>query len=178
LTIRDVQWSFTDISTQNYTSIVGAAGTYLCPNSLDTAPLSASLSENTPADTLLSASANTYRDMGGGERLWLVVDWIQAPLSNTSVDTQLITSASASLSAPVIMYDFGVVAIANLTGPTNYGKFVRQIAALPRSTAWLEYIGLQFVTAGSSATAGQAVAWIGWDVDSVDLGGASGFSIK
>ena len=121
MTMRDVQFSFSDISTQNYVSIVGAAGTYIAPNSIDTAPLAAYLSENTPSDTLLSAGANTYRDMGGGERLWLCIDWIQAPLGGTSVDAQLITSASSSLSSPTTMYDFTAVVIANLTGPTGYG---------------------------------------------------------
>lgn len=172
MTIRDVQFSFTDTSSGNSTSIVGAAGTYIAPNSLDTAPLGAYLSENTPADTQLSANVNTYRDLGGGDRMWLVVDWITAPNNLTSIDVQLITSASSSLSSPVVMYDFGVVALATFT------KGYRQIAALPRSTAWLEWLGLQAITVGTTSTTGAYVAWIGWDVDAVDLGGASGFSIK
>lgn len=178
MTMRDVQFSFTDTASTASFPIFGAAGTYLAPNSLDTAPLGAYLTELTTADTQLSANVNAYRDLGGGERLWLVVDWVVAPNTLTSCDVQLITSASSSLGTATVMYDFGVVAIANLTGPTQYGKFVRQIAAVPRSTAWLEYIGLQVVTAGSTGTQGAIVAWLGWDVDSVDLGGASGYSIK
>jgi hypothetical protein len=177
MTIRDVQFSFTDTAAGASTSIVGAAGTYLAPNSIDTAPLGAYLTELTANDTQLSPSVNTFRDLGGGERLWLVVDWITAPLGGTSADVQLITSASSSMSSPVIMYDFSVQVIANLTGPTQYGKYVRQIAALPRSLSWLEWLGIQAVTVGTM-TAGAYVAWIGKDVDAAALGYVSGFSIK
>ena len=176
MTIRDYSFSFTDSTSGSTFPITGTAGTYLCPNSIDTAPLGAYLTELTAGDTQLSANVNTYRDMGGGDRLWLCVDWVTAPTGGTSVDTQLITSASSTLGSATVMYDFTAVVIANLTGPTGYGKSVRQIAALPRSTAWLEYLGLQFVTVGTMS-GGAAVAWIGWDLDSVDLGGASGFGI-
>lgn len=172
MTIRDVQASFTDTSSGASTSIVGAAGTYIAPNSIDTAPLGAYLTELTSADTQLSANVNTYRDLGGGARLWLVIDWITAPNNLTSIQMQLITSASSSLSSPVVMIDTNAVALA------NYVKGYRQIYALPRSTAWLEWLGLQAITVGTTPTTGAYVAWLGWDVDAVDLGGASGYSIK
>jgi hypothetical protein len=177
MTIRDVQFDFGYTTASPSVSIVGAAGTYLAPNSLDTAPLGAYLTELNANDTQLSANVNTFRDLGGGERLWLVIDWVTAPTGGTSADVQLITSASSSLSSPTIMYDFGVVTIANLTGPTQYGKYVRQIAALPRSVAWLEYLGVQAVTVGTM-TAGAFIAWIGKDVDADVLGYASGYGIK
>ena len=183
--MRDYQYSFTDTSSSSTFSVVGAAGTYLCPNSIDTEPLAGYLTELTTNDQPLappgaygSTVGNTYRDLGGGERLWLVVDWVTAPNNLTSCDVQLITSASSALGSPTIMYDFGVQAIANLTGPTQYGKGVYQIAALPRSTAWLQYLGLQVVTAGTTSTTGAIVAWVGWDISALQLGGVSGFSIK
>lgn len=173
MTIRDVQFSFTDTAAGATVSLNGqVAGTYLAPNSIDTAPLSASLSELTPGDTVLSANVNTYRDLGGGERLWLIVDWVAAPNNLTTVDVSLITSATSALGSPVTMFDFGAVALATLV------KGYRQIIALPRATTWLEWLGLQYIIAGTTPTAGQFVAWIGKDVDAVDLGGASGFSIK
>jgi hypothetical protein len=170
--MRDVQASFTDTSSSASTSIVGAAGTYIAPNSIDTAPLGAYLTELTTADTQLTANVNTYRELGGGERLWLIIDWVQAPNNLTSIDMQLITSASSSLSSPTVIYDFTAVALASFV--LGY----RQIAALPRTTAWLEWLGLQAITVGTTSTTGAYVAWIGKDVDAVDLGGASGFSIK
>lgn len=171
MTIRDFQASFTDTSSQAYVDITGAAGTYLAPNSLDTSPLGAYLTELSAADTQLSANSNTGRDLGGGEPMWLVIDWIVAPTGGTSVDMQLITSASSALSSPTVMYDFTAIAIASLT------KGTRQIAKLPRSASWLQWVGLQAVTVGTMG-AGRFIAWLGLDVDSVIGGYASGFSVK
>lgn len=172
MSIRDYQADFTNTSSSASFPIFGAAGTYLCPNSYDTSPLGAALTELTAGDTTLSANSNTYRDLGGGERIWLVVDWVVAPNTLTSCQTQLITSASSSLSAPVVMIDFGVVVIASLPAGT------RQIAALPRSTSWLQWLGVQVKTLGSTGTTGAIIAWLAKDIDAVDLGAASGFSIK
>lgn len=104
--------------------------------------------------------------------MWLIIDWITAPNNLTSVDMQLITSASSSLSSPVIMLDLGVIAIATLV------KGNRQIVKLPRSAAWLQWIGLQAVTAGTTSTTGAYIAWLGLNIDSVVQGYASGFSVK
>lgn len=172
MTVRDVQADFSYTAASSSTSIIGAAGTYIAPNSYDTSPLAAYLTEYTTADTQLSGNVNTYRDLGGGDPMWLVIDWIIAPVGGTSVDMQLITSASSSLSAPVTMIDLTAIAIATLT------KGYRQLIKLPRSTAWLQWLGLQAVTAGSNMSAGAFIGWLGMDVDAVDFGGASGFSIK
>lgn len=172
MSIRDLQADFSNTSASASTSIVGAAGTYIAANSYDTSPLGSYLTEVTAADTQLSANVNTYRELGGGVPMWLVIDWVTAPNNLTSVDVQLITSASSSLSSPVVMLDFTAIAIATLV------KGYRQIAKLPRSTAWLQWLGVQAVTVGTTSTTGAFIAWLGLDIDSVDLGAASGFSIK
>lgn len=171
MSIRDLQASFTDTSAGASTSIVGTAGTYIAPNSYDTSPLGAYLTELTAADTQLSGNVNTGRDLGGGERIWLVIDWVTAPLGGTSVDMQLITSAAVGLGTPTTIIDFTAVPIATLV------KGYRQIQALPRSSAYLQWLGLQAVTVGTM-TAGAYVAWLAKDIDSVVLGYASGYSIK
>lgn len=172
MTIRDFQASFTDTSAGASTSIVGAAGTYLAPNSLDTSPLGAYLTELSANDTALSANVNTGRDLGGGDPMWLIIDWVTAPNNLTSVDIQLITSASSSMSSPVVMYDTGAVVISTLV------KGYRQIVKLPRSAAWLQWVGLQAITVGTTSTTGAYIAWLGLNVDSVVQGYASGFSVK
>lgn len=172
MSIRDYQWSFTDTSSGSTFSVVGAAGTYICPNTLDTSPLGSYLTELTAADTQLSGNVNTYRDLGGGDPMWLVVDWTTAPNNLTSVDIQLITSAASGLGSPVVMLDLTAVVIATLV------KGYRQIAKVPRSTAWLQYVGLQAVTVGTTSTNGAFIAWLAKDIDAVDFGAASGFSIK
>jgi hypothetical protein len=172
MSIRDVQADFSYTATSSSFPIFGAAGTYLLPNTYDTSPLGAYLTELSANDTLLSANTNAFRDLGGGERIWLVVDWVVAPNTLTSCQTELITSASSSLSAPVVMINFGAVVIASLTAGT------RQIMALPRSNQWLQYLGVQIITVGSTGTTGAVVAWLAKDIDSVVQGYASGFSIK
>jgi hypothetical protein len=169
--VRDVQNDFTFSTASASTSIVGAAGTYIAPNTIDTSPLGAYLTELAAGDTQLSGQVNTGRDLGGGERLWLIIDWVTAPLGGTSVDMQLITSASSALGTPTTLLDFTAIPIATLV------QGYRQIQALPRSAAYLQYLGLQAVTIGTM-TAGAYVAWLGKDVDAVKLGYASGFSIK
>ncbi len=175
MTVRDVQFSFSDTSTAAPFSLIAGTGASLFPNSIDSAPLGAFLTELTAADTQLSANTNAYREWGGGNRLWLVVDIttaVAAAAGAATVDFALITSASSALGSATTIYDFGAIAKASL------GLGVRLIAALPRTTSWLEYLGLQFTVATNPITAGQAVAWIGWDVDAVNFGAASGFSIK
>jgi hypothetical protein len=172
VSIRDVQADFSYTSSSSSFPIFGAAGTYLFPNSYDTSPLGAYLTEFTANDTQLSGNVNTYRDMGGGEPMWLEVTWTQAVNTLTSVRTELITSASSSMSAPVVMIDFGVVLIANFVA--GY----RQLMKLPRSSAYLQYLGVQCITAGSTGTTGAAVARLTLNPESVVQGYASGYAIK
>jgi hypothetical protein len=82
---------------------------------------------------------------------------------------QLITSASSSLSSPVVMMDFTAIAIASVPA--------RQQILLPRSANYLQWLGLQAVTVGTMS-AGEYVAWLGLDNDYAIGGYASGFSVK
>lgn len=170
MTMRDVQASFTDAATP-YVDITGAAGTYLAPNSIDTSPLGSYLTEQSFSDTQLSANVNTGRDLGVNGKLWLIVDWIVAPLGGTSTDIQLITSASSSLSSPVTLYDSTAIVIATTI------KGYRFKIPLPDSASYLQWLGLQVVTVGTM-TAGRYMAWLGLDAESLVTGYASGFSIK
>lgn len=172
MSILDIQANFSANPSNAYTSVVGAAGTYIAANSYDTSPLGAYLTELSAADTQLSANVNTFRDLGGGAPMWWVVDWIQAPNNLTSVDMQLVTSAASSLSSPVVMVDLTAIAIATLI------KGYRQLIKLPRSASWLQWIGVQAVTAGTTSTTGQFISWLALDIDAVQLGYASGYSVK
>lgn len=180
MTMRDIQMDFsTTISGSVYTSttslINNSGSAYLFPNSIDTSPFGAYLTELSAADTALSLNVNTYRDLGGGRVLYLVVDITTTVLASggaATVDFALITSASSGLGTATTMLDFGAVAKGTLVA--GY----RLISPLPRSASWLQYLGLQYTIASNNITAGAAVAWIGLDVDAVQLGGASGFSIK
>jgi hypothetical protein len=112
--------------------------------------------------------------MGGGEPMWLCIDYVTAVTSGGSatLDWQLITSAAVGLGTPTVMLDLTALAY------TTFTKGYRQIAKLPRSTAWLQYIGLQVVVGTAAVTAGSVVAFLAKDLDAVQFGYASGFSIK
>jgi hypothetical protein len=163
------------------TSIVGPPGTYLAPNSIDTSPLGAYLTEFTTSDTILSAGGINYfveRDLGGGLPLRLVIDWITAPAGGISVDMQLLTSntstmATSGFPAPLtsVILDFGAQPIAILV------KGSRQLSELPRSANYQQFLGLQAVTVGAM-TAGSYIAWLCTDIESQTMGYADGFSVK
>jgi hypothetical protein len=180
LSIRDVQFDFsTTLSGNTYTSttsLVNNSGSaYLFPNTLDTSPLVGYLTALTASDTQLSLNVNSYREMGGGERLWVVVDIITAVAATggaATVDFALITSASTGLGSATTILDFGAIAKGTLIA--GY----RLIGAIPRTTTWLQYLGLQYTIATNNITAGTAVAWLAWDIDAVVTAPASGFSIK
>jgi hypothetical protein len=179
MTVRDVAADFgyqppTSSSVEICSaSIVGPAGTYVAPNSYDaTSGGGAYLTELTVNDTILSVGGiNYFVEGGAGFGMRLVVDWITAPAGSGTIRTQLITSASSSLSSTTVMIDFGALPV--LTFVAGY----RQIMMLPRSPAWQRYLSLQILTTGTM-TAGAYVAWLGLDIDSAVPGYAEGFSIK
>ena len=169
MSILDLQANFT--GTTPY-SIGTVAGTYLAPNSYDTSPLAAYFTAQTAGDTTLTTgTANAGRDLGGGERIWLIIDMITAAVGGTNVNFQFVTQALSTLASPTVLLQTGVIATASLV--IGY----RNIIALPRSAGYLQYVGVQTVTTGTYS-AGTYVAWLGKDVDAIVLGYGSGFSIK
>jgi hypothetical protein len=175
LTIRDVQADFSYTSSASAFAIpTSGTGTFLFPNTYDTSPLAGYLTELTASDTQLSGNVNTARDLGGGDPLWLVIDWTAAVTSGGSatVDIQFVTQSASSLASPTVIYDFTAIGKATLIA--GY----RQIAKVPRSSNYAQYVGVQAVVGTAALTAGSAIAFLTKDLDSVVQGYASGFSIK
>jgi hypothetical protein len=181
MTIRDVQ---VDMGYQPPTSsskelvavsLVGQPATFFAPNSIDSAPYGAALTELTALDTILSAGGqNFFVEDGVGQGMKLVIDWVVAPAGGTSIQAELITSAAttnASLSSGTVMMNFGTLPTAMF-----YAGY-RQIMALPRSASWQRFLSLQIATAGVF-TAGSFVSWLALDIDSTVSGYASGFTLK
>ena len=181
MTIRDVQ---VDLGYQPPTSsskelvavsIAGPPQTFLAPNSIDSGPYGAALTELTALDTVLSVGGvNFFVEDGVGQGMKLVVDWVTAPVGGTSIQVELISSAAAtiaSISSGTAMINFGVLP------PAAFFQGYRQIMALPRSASWQRFLSLQITTVGTF-TAGSFVAWLGLDVDSAVMGYASGFTIE
>jgi hypothetical protein len=180
VTIRDVANDFgyqaPTASTKEVisSSIVGTAGTYLAPNSFDSGPYGAALTELTALDTILSVGGTNYFvEQGAGQGMKLCVDWATAPIGGTSLQAQLITCAYSNMTTvtPTTMIDFGALPI------SMFFQGYRQIMTLPRSNAWQRFLTMRVVTTGAMS-AGSYVAWLGLDIDSEVLGYAEGFSIK
>lgn len=188
MTIRDVQNDFayqppTATSKEICTgSIVGPAGVYLAPNSYDGSGIGgAYLTELTAMDQVLSVGGlNHFVENGAGFGMRLCVDWVTQPIGSGTIDTQLITNATPNLTHDVfnnpipytVMIDFG---------PLPFSAFVpgyRQIAALPRSSNWGRYLGVQITTTGTITQGGNYVAWLAMDLDSQIQGYADGWTIK
>jgi hypothetical protein len=180
LTIRDVN---NDFGYQPPTSstgevitypIVGGPQTYLAPNVYDaTSGGGAFLTELTVNDTILCVPGgfNFFMESGTGQGMRVCIDWTTAPQGSGTIDTQLITCASPSMSSPTVMIEFGALPV------SQFYAGLRQLAMLPRSSNWQRYIGVQVTTTGTMS-AGAFVSWIGLDFDSEVLGYAEGFSIK
>jgi hypothetical protein len=170
-------------------SIAGLGQTFIAPNSIDTGPYGSFLTELAANDTQLAGRGEHYQAFAGGSfiqvgqtfyftesgvgnEMKLVVDWVSAVVGiGGTIQIQLITSASPTMSNPVVMIDFGALPLsAFLAG-------YRQITPLPRSSNWGRYLGLRVITTGFLSS-GSYVAWIGLDVDSEVPGYVEGFQIK
>jgi hypothetical protein len=181
MTIRDVAADFAYKPPTGSTgevvssSIVGNPGPYLAPNSFDSGPYGAALTEFTALDTILSVGGmNYFVEQGAGQGMQLVVDWVAAPVGGGTIQTQLLTSASASnasVSSALVMVDFGALPVA------TFFQGYRQIMPLPRSSSWQRFLSLR-ITTTAALTQGAYVSWLGLDVDSAVLGYADGVAIK
>ena len=119
-------------------SIVGAVGTNLVGNVVDTGAV--------------------HRDLGNGEDIFFFVEVtadIQASAGAGTVVFQLITSASSNMSSPTVVASSGTI-VTNVAA-AGLGKAGSQayFSALPiEGQTYLEYIGIQVVVGGQPVTAG------------------------
>lgn len=142
-----------------------AIATTALNNVIDSGPLGG---QNTQAPV-----ANAGRDFGMGYPTWLYLLIVTAPTSGgaATIDIQLVSSASASLTSPNVMLD--------LTGGAqsyNGGKFAAGTAyryAMPRfgpyvasinTSGWLRYIGINWIVATAVLTGGTVCAFLSRDI--------------
>lgn len=115
----------------------GAVGTNLGTNVLDTGPLGG------------LPTANTGRNFGEGQRLWLDI-LVKTTLvgATATLNIQLVTDSNANLTtSPVVLYQTGVVAIASWAAGTRF------LISLPSAT-YKQYLGVKYVVATADITAG------------------------
>jgi hypothetical protein len=113
------------------------------------------------------------KDIGEGENLYFNFNVEAAPTTPTSVEFQVITSASAALSTPTIIGTSGAIAIASL--PINTNVIVR-LNARAGSTGQ-RYLGVQYTIVGTTTTSGTYSSAITHDLQDGKKFYASGFSV-
>ncbi len=142
-----------------------AIATTALTNVIDSGPLGG---QNTQAPL-----ANLGRDFGMGYPTWLYICFPVAPTSGGSatIDIQLVSSAAANLSSPIVMLDITGGAQAYNGGKFSTTSFFR--VPLPRAgpyvatlnpNGWARYIGINWIVATAVLTGGSVIAFLSRDV--------------
>ena len=100
-------------------------------------------------------SANTIdlsqaRDIGEGEAMYERVEVTTAFVGGTSVEAQIIVSASANLGTPTVIGTTGAIPVASLVAGARFAaRMNAQIASLG-----MRYLGIQYVIVGNMTAGG------------------------
>lgn len=157
-------------------SIAFSTGTNPLTNVIDSGPLGG---QNT-------ANTNAGRDFGMGYPTWIYLLFIAAPTSGGSatIDVQLVSSASASLTSPNVMLDLtgGALLYSNAKFAANTAlRFPMPRAgaynATTNTTGWLRYIGVNFIVATAATTGGTVNCFLTRDIQDNQLY-AAGFTVS
>lgn len=106
-------------------------------------------------------TAAMTRNLGAGSYIPILIQVVEDFATLTSLTITLETSAAAALTSPTVLASSGAVAAASLVA----GYRIPSMQILPDATL-LEYIGLRYTVAGSSATAGAITAALATEVQS------------
>lgn len=121
---------FTDALLQldSANALIRAAATYVSTNTID-------LSQN--------------RDLGSGAPIRVLYNIDVAFAGGTSVQPQIITSASANLSTPTIIDQGTVILTAALTLGQLFVRFLPEVTGNPLGSLGQRYLGVQYVGVGT-----------------------------
>ena len=99
------------------------------------------------------------RKMWGGNQLYVVIIVDTSFVTATSINFQVVTDTTADLATPTVQIETGAIAIASLT-------LKRAPIVIPIGSALgteEQYLGMNYVLAGSNATAGAVTAFVAFD---------------
>ena len=99
------------------------------------------------------------RKIWGGKQLYVVIIVDTALVGPTSINFQVVTDTEATLSSPTVQIETGAIATASLTAG-------RAPIVIPIGSALgteEQYLGINYVLAGSVASAGAVTAFVAFD---------------
>ncbi len=99
------------------------------------------------------------RKVWGGKQLYVVIIVDTALVGPTSINFQVVTDTEATLSTPTVQIETGAIATASLT-------LGRAPIVIPVGSALgteEQYLGINYVLAGSVASAGAVTAFVAFD---------------
>lgn len=102
------------------------------------------------------------RKVWGGKQLYVVIIVDVALVGPTSINFQVVTDTEATLSSPTVQIETGAIATASLT-------LGRAPIVIPIGSALgteEQYLGINYVLAGSVASAGAVTAFVAFDAPS------------
>lgn len=99
------------------------------------------------------------RNLGAGNEIPVLIQVVEDFATLTSLTITMETSAAAALTSSTVLYSSGAIPAASLVA-----GFRLPMRWLPDATM-LEYFGLRFTVAGSSATAGKITAAVATEVN-------------
>jgi len=99
------------------------------------------------------------KNIAKGRQLYVIIIVDESVATATSIDFQLMTDDTTTVSSGAIMVSTGAIARASLTA--GRAPIVLPVGDALNSAE--RYIGLYYVLAGSNATAGKVTAFIGID---------------
>lgn len=123
---------------------------------LDVATATPEISENV-LDTSPLWPGNDGLDLGGGQPLHgrgLVTTAFDSAADGASLEIQLVSSAAAALTSPVLHWTSGPIAEADLALGAQFQFEISPGGGIVPGTDWLRYVGFRFVASGEDITAG------------------------
>jgi hypothetical protein len=117
------------------------------------------------------------RDVGPGEEVKFSITIDQSFATATSVEFQVISSAAANLGSPTVLVTTGAIAIAQLVAGRRPIELSVPRSVLAAQPIGQRFLGMNYVVAGSAATAGQITAGVVHTVQDIGKNYASGFAV-